>query len=80
MVPQSDSPASNRYWRFTPDADPVKLGDGAIGKPGATCRLATGCETFPEDPDNPIYRLAMRQDKKYPIVTWVIAKRSAGRK
>ncbi|MGB3510323.1 MAG: hypothetical protein WBA93_14025 [Microcoleaceae cyanobacterium] len=28
---------------------------------------------IPEDSDNPIYQLAMKNDRSWPIVTWILA-------
>jgi len=38
-------------------------------------QLGYRMEKIPEAPDNPLFALAMKNDKKYPIVTWVIGRK-----
>lgn len=76
------------YWRFTPNAlrllcehnglEVVNVGAWGNREAWGYMSLGYRMRKIPEDRDNPLYRMAMRQDKKYPIVTWVIAKRSPG--
>lgn len=77
--------APSDFWRFTPEALKL-LGTAA----GAEVVLAGGwgnraalevidlgfrMKPVPEHPGNPIYRLAMRNEPSFPIVTWVILRK-----
>lgn len=72
------------FWRFTPDA--LKLMSETYGATVIDCQGWGNPEVWtyiemgyrgakiPEDPNNPVYQLAMKNDPTCPIVTWVIAK------
>ncbi len=71
------------FWRFTPDA--LRLMSESFGTEVMTCGGWGNREVWsyidmgyrgakiPEDPHNPIYQLAMKNDPSCPIVTWVVA-------
>ena len=73
------------FWRFTPNAlrllaehaglHVMRVGGWGNREAWAFMSLGFRSRPIPEDPKNPIFRMAMRQDKKYPIVTWLIARR-----
>ncbi len=70
------------FWRFTPDA--LVLLHNSDGGEVIECSgwgnkeiwdyIALGFrwKKIPEDKDNPIYQLAMKQDKDWLIVTWIV--------
>ena len=72
------------FWRFTPDA--LKLMSETYGATIIDCQgwgnkevwtyinMGFRAAKIPEDPKNPIYNLAMKNDPSCPIVTWVIAR------
>jgi SAM-dependent methyltransferase len=77
--------APKDFWRFTPNAlellvtaagAEVEL-SGGWGNRAAMALIERGfrMKPIPEDPDNPVYRLAMRNEPNFPIVTWVILRR-----
>jgi SAM-dependent methyltransferase len=73
------------YWRFTPNAlrllcetaglETVRV--SAWGNKEAWAYMSMGyrMNKIPEDPANPLFQLATRNDKKYPLCTWVVARR-----
>jgi SAM-dependent methyltransferase len=73
------------FWRFTPNAlrllcersglEVVRLGGWGNREAWAYMNMGYRSEKVPEDKDNPIFQLAMRSDKKYPLVTWVVGRR-----
>jgi SAM-dependent methyltransferase len=73
------------FWRFTPNAlsllcentgfEVTNVGGWGNREAWSYMWLGYRMRKIPEDPKNPIFRLAMKQDKKYPIVTWVLARR-----
>lgn len=72
------------FWRFTPDA--LKLMSETYGATVIDCQgwgnkevwayidMGYRAAKIPEDPQNPIYQLAMKNDPLCPIVTWVVAR------
>jgi SAM-dependent methyltransferase len=75
------------YWRFTPKAlrllaetagADVLLCDG-WGNRAALDLIHRGfrMRPIPEEPGNPIYQLAMRNEEDFPIVTWVVLQKPA---
>jgi len=73
------------FWRFTPNAlrllcentglEVTSVGGWGNREAWHFMWLGYRMHKIPEDPKNPIFRLAMKQDKKYPVVTWVLARR-----
>jgi SAM-dependent methyltransferase len=73
------------FWRFTPNAlsllcernglDVRRVGGWGNRESWTYMNMGFRSEKVPEDPENPIYQLAMRSDKKYPLTTWVIGQR-----
>jgi hypothetical protein len=73
------------YWRFTPMAlrllcdlagvTPLQVAGWGNLFAWRYMRLGFRWRRIPEMPGNPVYELAMRNDKKYPCVTWVIAQK-----
>ena len=75
----------NDFWRFTPQALEL-LGtsaggevvlSGGWGNRAALTLIGLGFRMvpIPEDPANPLYQLAMRNEPDFPIVTWVILRK-----
>lgn len=75
------------FWRFTPEAlellttaagAEVVL-SGGWGNRAAMKVIDLGFRMtpIPENPSNPIYQLAMRNEPDFPIVTWVILRKPA---
>lgn len=76
------------FWRFTVDA--LKLLATASGceivlaagwgnrEAWAVERAGFRMTRIPEDPSNPIFQLAQRNDPDWPIVTWIIARKPDG--
>ncbi|NJK38976.1 MAG: class I SAM-dependent methyltransferase [Oscillatoriales cyanobacterium SM2_3_0] len=72
------------FWRFTPDAlslmsksngaEVIECGGWGNKEAWAYIEMGYRSHKIPEDPQNPIYQLAMKNDPLHPIVTWVIAK------
>lgn len=72
------------FWRFTPKAlkfmsesyGAEVINYGGWGNKEAWSYIDMGYRAvkIPEDPKNPIYQLAMKNDPSCPIVTWIIAK------
>lgn len=73
------------FWRFTPDAlallatssgcDVVETGSWGNREAWALIHAGFRMAKIPEDETHPLYRLATRNEKEWPIVTWVIAKK-----
>jgi SAM-dependent methyltransferase len=78
--------APSDFWRFTPEglellarhADCEPVLSGGWGNKEAFPYMAMGfrMRPIPDNPQNPIYKLAMRNDPGFPIVTWVVARKS----
>lgn len=72
-------------WRFAPDALKllaetsgcriVEVGGWGNQEFWTLDRLGVRMDGVPDDPENPIYKLAMRNDPSWPVVTWVIAEK-----
>lgn len=77
--------APSDFWRFTPDALKLMAEDSGLEVKtvgGWGNREAQGLvnskyrfHKIPEDPKNPIYQLAMRNEPDYPVVTWIVARK-----
>lgn len=75
--------APGDYWRFTPDA--LKLLCIQNGLEVRECSgwgnkdiwtyidLGFRMRRIPKDPEHPIHKLAMRNDPRFPLHTWVVA-------
>ena len=79
--------APSDFWRFTPPALEL-LGTtggaevvlaGGWGNRAALKVIDLGYRMMPvpEDPGNPIYQIAMRNDLRFPITTWAILRKPA---
>ena len=75
------------FWRFTPQALEL-LGSAAGGEVVlsggwgnraalAVIDLGFRMTPIPENPGNPLYQLAMRNEPDFPIVTWVVLRKPA---
>jgi SAM-dependent methyltransferase len=72
-------------WRFSPDGLRLmaeESGCRVIDAAGwgnkefwALDRLGFRMQPIPDDPQNPIYKIAMKNDPLWPIATWVIAEK-----
>ena len=68
-------------WRFTPEAMAELVGNaevidcGGWGNRSALLLMfmGVGHHLIPEHADHPLHRIAMYNDAKYPIVTWIVA-------
>lgn len=77
--------APTDYWRFTPMAlqlicdktgvEPVLLGGWGNQLVWSYMSMGYRMAKVPENPDNPLYQLGMRNEKKYPLSTWVVARK-----
>ncbi|WP_287527284.1 methyltransferase domain-containing protein [Okeania sp. SIO2C2] len=75
--------AFDDYWRFTPKAlalmsKPYNLKIVEVNGWGnqevwSYIQMSFRGHKIPEDPDNPIYQLAMRNERSWYIVTWILA-------
>jgi SAM-dependent methyltransferase len=75
------------FWRFTPQALELLVTaaggevvlSGGWGNRAALAVIDLGFRMtpIPENPANPIYQLAMRNEPDFPIVTWVALRRPA---
>ena len=73
------------FWRFTPNAlrllaesndlEVVRLGGWGNRDAWSYMQMGYRMEKIPEEPGNPLYALALKNDKKYPITTWVIGRK-----
>jgi SAM-dependent methyltransferase len=74
------------FWRFTPDAlrlmakeaglEPIII--GGWGNREVMSILASPelrYEGIPDDPNNPVYQLALKNDEDWPISVWIIARK-----
>jgi len=74
------------FWRFTPQSLALMVKSAGIevvkaegwGNRTAWTYMQLGFrgEKVPEVPGNPIYEMAMRNEKKWPIHTWVVGRKS----
>lgn len=74
------------FWRFTPDGLKLMAQDtgceiieaGGWGNREAWTYISLGfrMRLIPDNPSNPIYKLAMKNEPDVPIHTWVIARKS----
>ena len=69
-------------WRFTPEAMAELVGHAEIidcggwGNRSALLLMFMGVNPpIPVNPDHPLHRIAMHNDPKWPIVTWVVARK-----
>lgn len=77
--------APTDFWRFTPMAlklicdktgvEPVNLGGWGNQLAWTYMSMGYRMSKIPENPANPLYQLGMRNEKKYPICTWVLAQK-----
>lgn len=75
----------NDFWRFTPDAlrllatssgcDVIEADGWGNREAWALIDLGFRFAPIPPDENNPIHRLAMRNEPNWPISTWVIARK-----
>jgi hypothetical protein len=75
------------FWRFTPRsleimvnaANATAVKSGGWGNRAAWTYMQLGYrnEKVPEVPGNPIYELALKNERKWPVHTWVVAKKSS---
>lgn len=73
------------FWRFTPQAlellmkssgaEVVKSAGWGNRAAWTYMQLGYRGEKVPEVPGNPVYDLAMRNEPKWPVVTWIIARK-----
>ena len=73
------------FWRFTPDAlallatsarcDVIDVGGWGNREAWAMINLGYRMTPIPDDEMHPLYKLAMRNEPSWPIVTWVIARK-----
>ena len=71
------------YWRFTPEAlalisksqnlNVIEVNGWGNKEVWSYIEMGFRSHIIPEDPDNPIYQLAMRNDRSWFIVTWILA-------
>ena len=77
--------APHDFWRFTPRALSLLASScgleselvGGWGNREAQTILNSEFRMtkIPDNPNNPIYKLAMRNEEEYPVSTWIIAKK-----
>jgi SAM-dependent methyltransferase len=77
--------APGDFWRFTPQAlellartagaEVVVSGGWGNRQALEIIDLGFRMQKAPEDPKNPVYRIAMRRDPRFPIATWVILRK-----
>lgn len=77
------------FWRFTPQslellmkqagATVIKAGGWGNRAAWTYMQLGYRARKVPEVEGNPIYELAIRNEKKWPVHTWVAARKPAGR-
>jgi hypothetical protein len=73
------------FWRFTPDAlkllatesgcDLVEVGSWGNREAWGLVELGFRFRKLPVDEEHPLHKLAMRNEPKWPIVTWVLARK-----
>lgn len=73
------------FWRFTPGAlellatsagcDVVEAGSWGNREAWALIHAGFRTARLPEDPEHPLYKLAMRNEPQWPIVTWILARK-----
>ncbi|WP_428686099.1 methyltransferase domain-containing protein [Reyranella sp.] len=78
------------FWRFTPQslellmkqagAEVIKAGGWGNRAAWTYMQLGYRGRKVPEVAGNPIYELAIRNEKKWPVHTWVAARKPAARK
>lgn len=77
--------APSDFWRFTPGAlsllanssacEVVDIGSWGNREAWALINAGYRMAKIPDDPANPLYQLAMRNEVEWPIVTWIIARK-----
>lgn len=77
------------FWRFTPQSlallmknsgtEVIKTGGWGNREAWTYMQLGYRSKKVPEVPGNPIYELAMKNEKKWPVVTWVAARKPTAR-
>lgn len=77
--------APKDFWRFTPDAldlmatesglEVVKSGGWGNRDLVGLMRSKFRMCPIPDDPKNPIYQLALRNERDWPVVVWVVARK-----
>lgn len=75
------------FWRFTPDAMRLmaesagseEIEVGGWGNKEAWALVALGLRRLPlpDDPEHPLHKLATHNDRRWPIVVWVTARKPA---
>jgi SAM-dependent methyltransferase len=73
------------FWRFTPDAlallsrsaqcNVLEIGSWGNREAWALINAGFRFSKIPDDETHPLYRLAIRNEPAWPIVTWVIARK-----
>lgn len=73
------------FWRFTPDAMRLmaeaagckEIDVGGWGNKEAWALVALGLRRLPlpDDPEHPLHKLATHNDRRWPIVVWVTARK-----
>lgn len=79
--------APSDFWRFTPDClrqiveasgcNVIDCGGWGNREAWPYMDLGFRMHPIPDNPSNPIYKLAMKNDKAVPIVTWVVGQRTS---
>ena len=77
--------APHDFWRFTPaalelmakrsDLEVIEAGGWGSREAWHYIGLGFRMRPIPDDPDNPVYRLALKNDPLAPIATWIIARK-----
>lgn len=77
--------APNDFWRYTPQALKLLATDagletevvGGWGNREAQAIINSRfrMSKIPDNPNNPIYKLALKNEPDYPVVTWIIARK-----
>ncbi len=73
------------FWRFTPDAllwmakeaglETVLVGSWGNREIGSVMQMGERFSRIPDDPQHPVYQLAMKNEKDWPIHVWIIARK-----